>query len=158
ARYGHLLGDDAQVISVHTNAHLTWRQIGTAGMVNLARFSVNLMRLDGFPDRRLSGVPAQHMAALLKWAGIDLYSPDAPSRVPVDFSPKALSSVLRESDSYPGPVVLFVVMPALLLGLIVAWRSIWFWAFVIAAGVFVVVQSFCGAYDPWRGRYFVSFV
>jgi 4-amino-4-deoxy-L-arabinose transferase-like glycosyltransferase len=158
AHYGHFLGDDAQVISVHTNAHLTWQRIGTAGMVNLARFSVNLMRLDGFPDRGLSSVPAQYMAALVKWAGIDLNSPDAPSRMPVDFSPKALSSVLRESDSYPGPVVLFLAMPALLLGVVVARRSVWFWAFFVAAGVFVVVQSFCGPYDSWRGRYFVSFV
>jgi hypothetical protein len=156
-RYSHFLGDGWFLAeTTFTGMEFTKRVSST--IANMARFTVNLSRLDGLPlltefTEYLSYGLQRGFFWLLSEFGIDMVS--SPTRWPYRLDPDVFRSNIHEDHVYFGPVGLLLAYPAIAIGMIRR-RDALFWAFALASMCFVVSQAAGGPYDPWRGRFFTG--
>lgn len=167
-RYGHFLGSP-DVVKDHTFAGAGFADALRAGLANVARYSIDMLRPDGLPvasDRVAQGWLAirEGLATALAALGIDMAG--APSRTPYAISSdgltpfemtvQGLQPIVHEDYSYFGPAMALLILPAAVLGFMSRHRNVIHSGFVVAAIIFVLLQAFAGPYDSWRGRYFTA--
>ena len=153
--FGGLVGPRG-VGEIHTFEGKPAGYIITNGTRNLLRFGFDFLSLDGLP--RIG--PIVRVQALIRFVpeeivrglNINLETTEA-TRVPFEFqkTPKA-----HEDASSWGVFGFLLVWIMVLLSLIGVIKSTDAKMLALALVIFVLLQSYEGPYDPWRGRYFIT--
>ena len=157
SRYGNILGD-SHLVQEHTFSGMGITNRLSSTIANMARFAVDLSRLDGLPlltplTKYLSYELQQGFNWLLSEFGVDMVS--SPTRYPYRLDPNIFVSRKHEDYAYFGPIGPLLVYPAIVIGM-VRRRDALFWTFTLASVLFLVAQAAGGPYDPWRGRFFIG--
>ena len=125
------------------------------GTKNFLRFGMEFVSFDGLPP---GGIFNDAQAWIRQWPRkvfdalhIDLQTTVA-TRAPFQYD-KGPSS--HEDVSYWGVFGFALILPIVGLSLLGIIRAPGNWALAVAALLFFLAQSYSGAYDPWRGRYFI---
>lgn len=157
--FGHAVGPQ-NVIETHSFASSDLAEGFRNGSLNLVRYSIEFISLDGFPVVRITGSLQSAIRGFMqdilkfKLIGIDLEVPEF-TRVPFDFN---RIPVANEDGSYWGILGILLIWPCVFYVIIKSFftpklpKAL----FVLAAAalLFLVAQAYAGPYDPWRGRYF----
>ena len=155
-RYGNPLAPE-EVVSKHAATEKAPWVFG--GVVNMARYSIDFISLDGFlpvafvrqSQQALKAVPVQ----LYKLFDVDIGKESFYARS--SFLPYR-SPVAHEDGSYWGIMGFGFIWLAVLLAIVRFRKNPEIAVFAFSSCVFFMTQAFVGPYDPWRGRYFISFM
>ena len=130
------------------------------GSKNVLRFGSEFLSLDGLQPAKgwkIHGVfrTAQNILRTLPknhCPGHGAYLRGMEPRVPFSH---AKGAIAHEDSSYWGVMGFSLIWVVVLLSLLGVVRSQSARVLALAAIVFLLVQSYAGPYDPWRGRYFI---
>lgn len=149
--YGHPIAPQ-YVRNGHSFEGQPLSTILTTGTKNVIRFGFEFLSLDGLPSTAIVQ-SAQNMIRFIpieifRLLAIELETPDAAfvfSKTPTT----------NEDTSYWGIFGFALGWPVVILSLVGVINSADFKILSLSAIVFLLVQSFLGPFDPWRGRYFI---
>jgi hypothetical protein len=154
-RYGHPIGP-VEVRAAHSVETVSFAQAVGSGLKNTFRYGFDFLSLDGFPPfpvvRSANALVRAAPRAVVQGLGLQLEGSDgargAFSLSKPAYSHEDLSSwgLLGWSLVWPSVVYHLCSRPGRRAG--ASWAA--------AAILFLLVQSFSGPYDPWRGRYFIA--
>ena len=126
------------------------------GTKNLIRYGLDSLSLDGiYPANtfiKIQDLIRFIPLEIIKGIGIDLESEEA-SRVTFFYQKKPLSN---EDRSYTGVFGFGLIWLMVILSLTGVLKSEGSKLLSFAAVIFFITQAYSGPYDPWRGRYFIS--
>jgi len=154
AIFGNPLGSK-EVTRIHSFGGESVGYILSNGSKNVVRFAFEFLSLDGLPPERhvrqaqrlIRKLPEKIMRSL----GIDLETTQGcRAAFTYEKPPRA-----QEGGSYWGIFGFALIWPVLLLLALGIIRSPPARVLSIATILFLLVQSYSGPYDPWRGRHFL---
>lgn len=154
-RYGHPIGPEA-VRHQHSFEGSSFGYRMRHGTRNMFRFAMDGISLEAWPLHPRAVVPwgkvRTAMGNALETLGLDLEDPSA-CRAPFQYSghPHA-----HEDKSYWGILGFGLSWILVLLALTGFIRSPPMRVLSACFVLFWVIQAYCGPYDPWRGRYFLT--
>lgn len=125
------------------------------GTRNMLRYGFEFLTLDGLPSEGVFE-KTQHVVKGLIYniilsSGLDLESIEA-TRLPFNHAKQPQK---HEDMSYWGIFGFGLIWPLVLLSLLGVIHSLQGRMMSLATLLFLVAQSYSGAFDPWRGRYFI---
>jgi len=130
--------------------------IALNGTKNLIRFVFDSISLDGLPAndeiKTIQVLLKTPLVLLVEKLGIDLESPVA-SAVPFSFYKKPYA---HEDLSHWGVIGFGLTWISLIIVICSKKVNIENKVLAISAIFFIIIQSYFGPYDPYRGRYFIS--
>ncbi len=153
--YGHPIGPK-HVRSGHSFEGKSFEYIIYNGSKNVLRFGFDFLSLDGLPpvepfnlaQKTIQKIPKE----LLSIFDINIEGKEG-CRVPYRYATK--TSMAHEDSSSWGIFGLTFIWLSIILSLIGFIKSNLVRVLSVSTIIFVLVQSFVGPYDPWRGRYFL---
>lgn len=127
------------------------------GTLNLCRFASEFISLDGLPSTcqaitSFQTFSRQSIGSATSLIGLNLTTNEA-VRSPYIYDK---APIINEDFSYWGPLGFMLLWPAVFLAILGVIRNKTLRVLAYSSLVFVVVQSYSGPYDPWRGRYFIA--
>lgn len=125
-----------------------------AGSLNLGRYALEFLSLDGLPTVG----PVNKAQELLRAAPVALMRENAE-----EWTGRAVrqsfkldkQAIAHEDKSYWGLLGFALILPLAVLALMGLVRSPGTQTLALASASFFMMQAFSGPYDPWRGRYFM---
>jgi hypothetical protein len=168
--FGHPLGSE-EWRAEHEFSEVTLQERAVEGAKNVARYLTHFTSLDGFYSgppglknslvRRLQKTLSDTMQIGMELLGFNLEE-SAFSRVPfryfTEWPPKPISNA---DLSYPGiffAIALAVALPVWWINRRLVPCSSLVFCVLVAAGLYLLLQSVMAQYDPWRGRSFSNLV
>ena len=154
--YGHPAGPE-HVRLGHSFEGRNFEYIINSGSKNVLRFGFDFLSLDGFPPVGLFNLAQKTIQLIPRGVllifGIDLKGKEG-SRTSYRYTKNA--SLAHEDTSSWGIFGFSLVWLSMILSLLGFIKSNLVRVLSVSTIIFVLVQSFIGPYDPWRGRYFLS--
>ncbi len=144
------------VTKEHTFAQESVKYIFTNGTKNFLRYEIEFLSLDGLPPttfiKNVQNTLIYFPKKIIPRLGIDLENKNG-TREPFHYD--AIPSS-QEDSSYFGIIGFGLIGIALILSLLGVIKSKDYQILAVASLLFILIQSFSGEYDPWRGRYFTT--
>lgn len=153
--FGNALGP-ADVRKTHAFGHMPPAQLLQFGQLNLARYAIEFVGLDGMPG--VLGIDRAHTAILhglcrgAHTLGLDVTGPQGARRTLGAHD----SLVCSEDRSYWGILGILLIWPVVLFTLFAPGRPWPARLFALATLIAFVAQAFLSPYDWYRGRYFMT--
>ena len=153
--YGHPIGPK-HVRSGHSFEGKSFEYIMDNGSKNILRFGFDFLSLDGLPPKQVFNLTQKSIQKipkeLLSVFNINIEGKKG-CRVPYRYANQ--TSMAHEDSSSWGLFGFTLIFLSIFLSLIGFIKSKFIRVFSVATVIFILVQSFVGPYDPWRGRYFL---